>query len=169
MKFKPLDELSEEQALAQIKEAQQWLGEGGSLGDAMDIPVAQREALYQVGHGFYTQARYQEAFKVFSMLVIYDHLNPRYLMALAGAAQMQGLYEDALQHYSTAALTMEDDPTPLIHSADCLMALGRTDLAQETLGLAIELAENDDKFSAVKKRAEAVLAMMDAKVGSPAP
>lgn len=168
MQLNSFTELTQEQASAQISEVQQWLADGGTLGDAMDVSQKQRDALYQFGHSFYGQARYTEAFKVFSMLVVYDHLNPRYLMALAGAAQMLGRYEEALQHYSTAALADVNDPTPIVHSADCLMALGRTELAHETLNLAVELSGDDEKHAAVKKRAEAVLAMLDkAGAGSP--
>ena len=90
---------------------------GGTLGAAAGVSQQDCEALYQLGHGLYQQTRYTEAFRIFSLLVTYDHLEPRYLMALAASAQMLGRYADAIQHYGTAAVLMLDDPAPLLHSA----------------------------------------------------
>jgi len=88
--------------------------------------------------------------------VIHDHLEPRYLMALGGAAQMLGRYTDALQHYATATLLWLDDPRPALHSAECLIALGKLPEATQSLELAITLA--GDAHPAVKARAQALLA-----------
>ena len=163
------DVLSNDQTLASMTDLQKYLRSGHSLGDAMDVSESQREKLYLLGYRSYEQARYSEAFKIFSLLVIYDHLNTRYLMALAGAAQMLGRHKDALQHYSTVAAALEDDPTPLVHSADCLIALGHTELAKETAVLAIELAEDKAPYAAARKRAESVLAMLTTAPEAPPP
>lgn len=160
MQFSATPELTDAQALAQIGEMQEWLAAGGSVGDAVNISQEQREALYQFGYDFYAQARYAEAFKIFALLVVYEHLNDRYLMALAGAAQMLGRYEDALLHYSTATMLLLDDPRPIFHSAECLLALNQTDLACETLRLAIEVAEDSEIHEAVKTRADALLSTL---------
>lgn len=137
---------------------QSWLATGGSVGDVLHVPGIQREALYQLGHGLYVQSRYEDAFKVFSLLVIHEHMNERYLMALAGAAQMTGRHKDALQHYSTAALLLVDDPRPVFFGAECLMALGHLDLAAESLRLVIELADESSPHDVLKSRATAMLA-----------
>jgi type III secretion system low calcium response chaperone LcrH/SycD len=135
---------------------------GGTLGPALDITEDEREAMYQLGHGFYAQGRYSEAFKAFSLLVIWDHLEPRYLLALGGAAQMLGRHTDALQHYSTATLAKLDDPVPPYHCAECLIALGRLPEAIESLELVLTLA--GDEHPVVKARADTLLASVKTKL-----
>lgn len=128
---------------------------GGTLGDVLNITSDEREAVYQLGHGLYGQGRYPEAFRAFSLLVVQNHLEPRYLMALAGSAQMLGRHHDALQHYATATLIQLDDPMPPLHSAECLISLGRLAEAAESLELAITLAGDD--HPTVRMRAESLL------------
>lgn len=146
------------QWVSQAQAMQSWLAAGGSVGDVLQAPREQREALYQLGYGFYAQGRYEDAFKVFSLLVVHEHMNERYLMALAGAAQMIGRHRDALQHYSTAALLLIGDPRPVFFSAECLMALKHFDLAAESLRLVIELAGESTSHGVLKSRATALLA-----------
>ncbi|QXL83619.1 SycD/LcrH family type III secretion system chaperone [Comamonas sp. NLF-1-9] len=133
---------------------------GGNLAGVSGITEQECEALYQFGHGFYSQARYNEAFRIFAMLVTYDHLEPRFLMALAASAQMLGRYRDALQHYSTATILLLDDPAPLLYSAECCIALRMKEGAIEALQMAIELAGDAPQHAPIRARAEALLAPM---------
>lgn len=135
---------------------------GGTLGPALDITEDEREAMYQLGHGFYQQGRYSDAFKAFSLLVIWDHLEPRYLVALGGACQMLGRYTDALQHFMTATLSRLDDPVPPYHCAECLIALERLPEALESLSLSLTLA--GDGHPVVKARADALMASIKTKL-----
>jgi len=96
------------------------------------------------------------------MLVIWDHLEPRYLIALGGAAQMLGRHADALQHFMTATLALLDDPVPPYHCAECLIALGRLPEAIESLELVLTLAGDDHPV--VKARAETLLASVKNKL-----
>ena len=152
-------DLSQLVSLAQA--APNWLASGGSVGKALDISQEQLEAMYQLGHGFYAQGRYEDAFKVFSMLVIFEHKSERYLMALAGAAQMTGRYKDALQHYSTATLLLIDDPRPIYFSAECLLAIGNLDLAAESLRVVIEMTEGNASHQTLGTRAAALLSSIE--------
>ncbi|MDH5857328.1 SycD/LcrH family type III secretion system chaperone [Lampropedia aestuarii] len=150
---------SQDQALQQLALVRQTLVSGGTIGGLRGISQQECEALYQFGHGFYVQARYSEAFQVFALLVTYDHLEPRYLMALAGAAQMLHRYEDALQHYGTAALLLIDDAAPYIHAAECALSLGRRDAAEEGLKLALDVLAMQTN-PALQARAETLLEMI---------
>lgn len=143
-----------EEAQAQLR---MLLTQGGTVGEALGITSAECEALYQFGHGFYTQGRYSEAFHVFSSLVTYDHLEARYLMALAASAQMLGRHTDALQHYTMATLLTLDDPAPLIHSAECCLALQQTERAVEALEMARELIEQEPQHAHHLPRLESLL------------
>lgn len=94
--------------------------------------------------------------RIFSLLVTYDHLELRYLMALAASAQMLGRYADAIQHYGiSAAVLMLDDPAPLLHSAECCIAIQQMEGAAEALRMAIGLI--DRVPSILRPRAQALL------------
>ena len=96
------------------------------------------------------------------MLVTYDHLEPRYLMALAASAQMLGRYADDIQHYGTAAVLMLDDPAPLLHSAECCIAIQQMEGAAEALRMAIGLIDQEPQHEALRPRAQALLAPLAA-------
>lgn len=134
--------------------------QGGTIGQMLNITPDECEALYTVGHNLYQQARYSEAFKVFSRLVMYDHLNDRYLMALAGAAQLLERYEDALHNYATVTLMRLDDPTPIFHSAECLIAMSRLDEAVETLELILEMDPEPDSTNTITQRTRDLLPLL---------
>ncbi|MFD4840238.1 SycD/LcrH family type III secretion system chaperone [Achromobacter sp. NPDC058515] len=131
------------------------LRQGGTLGSGQGVTRPECEALYQLGHGLYEQGRYSDAFKAFSMLVIYDHLEPRYLMALGGASQMLDRYSDALVQYGAAAMISLDDPLPMFHSAECLVAMERLPEAAESLELALSLCVAE-AHEPVRARAQAL-------------
>lgn len=138
--------------------------QGGTIGQMLDITPDECEALYTVGHNLYQQARYSEAFKIFSRLVTYDHLNDRYLMALAGSAQLLGRYDDALHYYATVTLMRLDDPTPLFHCAECLFAMTRLNEAIETLELALEMDPDPDSTHVITQRIRALLPLLRKRV-----
>jgi len=151
-----------ETLLAQQAVLRELLTRGGILAEAAGVSNDQCEALYQLGYGFYAQARYSEAFQIFSLLVSYNHLEARYLTALAGAAQMLGRYPDAVQHYATAAMLLLDDPAPLIHAAECCLAMERPAEAAEGLRMALEIIDQEPQHEPLRDRVDALLAPLAA-------
>ena len=132
------------------------LQSGGTLGDdCWGTTAAEREAMYCLGYGLYEQGRYSDAFKVFSLLVMQDHLEPRYVFGLGCACQMLGRYTDALQHYMTVAIAQVDDPLPIFHAAECLIAMSHLSEAIDSLVLVLENCS--DTKSALYRRAQALL------------
>ena len=134
----------------------QLLKSGGTLGDAYwRTTTDEREALYQMAYGLYEQGRYSDALKLFSSLVMQDHHEPRYLFALGSTCQVLGRHTDALQHYMAAAVENADDPLPIFHAAECLIAMHHFSEAIDSLVLVIELCP--DKQSALHNRAKVLL------------
>lgn len=122
----------------------EFLKGGGTLGALRGISERENEALYALGKQYYDRQRYSEAFKLFSMLVANDQMEPRYVMALGAAGQMIGRHEDALMQYMAASALMIGHPQPVFHSAQCLLELGHADAARETLALALSLCVEDE-------------------------
>ncbi|SAI69990.1 regulatory protein [Bordetella ansorpii] len=136
---------------------------GGTLGQAMDITDDECEALYAYGHALYQQGKYSDAMKAFAQVTAYNHMDARYQMAFGGAAQMLGRYEDALRQYVIVTMMRLDDPAPVYHSAECLLALGRLPEAAESLAMAIELSRGEE-HAATRARASAMLQAVRARM-----
>ena len=150
------DQDVEAQAAALYGAVSGLLQSGGILGDDCWATTDQeREALYHLGHGLYEQGRYDDSFKVFSLLVMQDHLEPRYVFGLGCACQMLGRYTDALQHYMAVAVARVDDPLPIFHAAECLIAMSRLSEASDSLVLVLENCS--DSQSALYRRAQTLL------------
>jgi tetratricopeptide (TPR) repeat protein len=106
-----------------------------SLEQGRQLTPALRKRLYEQGHTLYEAARYEEAYAVFVQLIAEDPFNPLGLKAAAAAAQAQGKHEVALGFYVPLLMTTED-PVNLMHFAECLLRLGKTEQAREALDLA---------------------------------
>ncbi|MFY0478483.1 SycD/LcrH family type III secretion system chaperone [Achromobacter marplatensis] len=136
-----------------------YLKRGGTPGELRGISDQENEAVYALGRQFYGQRQYEQAFKIFSVLVMQNSMEPRYLMGLGAAGQMIGRYRDALTQYMTAAVFLVDDPQPIFHSAQCLAAMGHTSEALETLELAISLC-SVEKHGEVAEQARQLMARL---------
>ncbi|MBS1196637.1 MAG: CesD/SycD/LcrH family type secretion system chaperone [Proteobacteria bacterium] len=134
---------------------------GVPLGTIMGYDDKDYEAVYALGHGFYSQARYLDALKAFAFLVIHQPLERRYNNAYASCLQMQKRYEDAIAFYSLATVMDLDDPAPTFHTAECLIALGHLEDAADALSIVVGKCELPEQ-AALKSRAEALLGLLKA-------
>jgi type III secretion system low calcium response chaperone LcrH/SycD len=115
------------------------LARGGTLGILQESTPAERDALYSLAHGSYTQARYGQALPLFAHLVMLDHHERRYLFGLAATLQMMGRHAEALPHYIAATVLGLHDPEPPMRCGECLQAMGRVAEAKESFELALSL------------------------------
>lgn len=136
---------------------------GGTLATALNITERECEALYTLGRRLYEQGKYAQGIPVFAQLVAYNHLEPRYLAAFGAALQMLRRYEDALCQYMAVMVIALDDPAPALHSAECLIAMGKKAEAEESLELAIALCDHD-RHDAMKEKSESLLRLLKAPV-----
>ncbi len=107
----------------------------------IDLSVDQCEALYLLAHRHYSAEDYPEARKLFALMATASPVDVRAHMGLAACLQMEQEHERAVRHYFLASLLDLTQPAPVIHSAECLLALGRTDEAMKALTLARSQAE----------------------------
>lgn len=156
-------DLTPEDAAKMVQDLGALWRNGGTLGQAMNISEEECEALYAYGHALYQQGKYADAMKMFAQATAYNHMESRYQMAFGGAAQMLGRYEDALRQYAIATVMTLDDPAPVYHSAECLLALGRLPEAAESLAMAVDLCRRPE-HAAVKARASAMLQAVRARM-----
>lgn len=133
----------------------EWVAQGGLLRDFVGIDEPQMEAAYHYTTQLYQQKRYQEALTLFTFLNLHNQWESRYLMGMAGCAQMLGRFEDALSSYGVAASLAMSDPTPQYRIAECLIALKMREEAVETLRFVIDLADAPAHI-ALRARAQAM-------------
>ena len=144
---------------ALIASVTQAFSDGATLGDLMGYEERDYEAVYALGHNFYSQARYLDALKAFSFLVMNNPLERRFSNAMASSLQMLKQYDNAIGFYSLASFMDIADPRPTFHTAECMIALKRMDQAVEALEIVIDQS-NTPEFEALKTRAEALLGLI---------
>lgn len=154
-----------EQLYDQFQQLSATLRQGGTIGQLLNVTPDECEALYAHGHSLYQQGLYSDAFKVFSRLVMINHMDDRYVMALAGAAQQLGRYEDALQHYATVTVMRLNDPAPVFHSAECLLAMSRLADAIDSLELVLEFDPDPGTKNDYIRRARTLLPILRQRAG----
>jgi type III secretion system low calcium response chaperone LcrH/SycD len=131
----------------------------GRLESPASLSDADCESLYAVGYGLYAQASYEKALQVFGWLVILRSLDRRYVFALGSCLQVVGRYESAINHYATALMIDIEDPTPLLHTCECLVALRRFDHAQEALDT-LRQEYSADSYPWISPKAERLQALI---------
>lgn len=161
----PADGLSTDEMLRVIIQA---LLEGHTLATIQGIGQDKVDGLYAFAHSLYERQRYEDARKLFTYLVTLDHHETRYMGAVASCLQMLQRYDEAIEYYCLASIYDLGDPRPTFHTAECLLAQGRTAEARD----ALSMVRNDcreSRHAALKHRAQALIDLLDKKTGATAP
>ena len=90
------------------------------------------EAAYNVAYNLYQQRKYKDAEKVFTFLMLHEHMDSRFSFGLGGCYQAMGDYEKAIHIYSCAALVDATNPLPAFHACECYMAMKKLGKRQES-------------------------------------
>lgn len=133
------------------------LSSGTTLGELHGVSERRLEALYAVGHTLYTQGKYADAAPVFGFLVTHSHLDRRFHKAFGACLQKLGRHADALKYYGVASLLDLTDPDPVVHTAECLLALSRDEEAARALRFALGQIKGEEKHAALGERVKALL------------
>lgn len=132
---------------------------GATLGSLIGYSEQEYEAVYTLGHNLYSQARYDDAIKVFAFLIMNNPLEMRFVNAFAACQQMLKRFDEAIAYYSLASVMDMQDPRPTFHTAECLIALGRLKEASAALGFVIAQSERSQR-PALKLRAQTLLDLL---------
>ena len=62
---------------------------GGTIGNLAGFTRDELEAIYAVGHTFFTAQKYDKAISLFNFLCLYDHLQPRWFHSLGGQGHVK--------------------------------------------------------------------------------
>jgi type III secretion system low calcium response chaperone LcrH/SycD len=138
------------------------LDSGQTMSTAMGLSVKSQETLYSMAHMIYSQGKFEEAAPVFAFLVAANHLDRRFLNGAAACMHMLRRYPEALKYYVFSSLQDLTDPEPVMHSAECQLALGDRAAARQSLDYALAQARGVAAHSELAARMEAMLSFLDA-------
>ena len=121
--------------------------DGATLGEINGITRRELNAVYQMGLGFYKT--------VFTFLVMFDHLEPKYWLAAGAVQQVKRNFEKAKGAYVQATLLDIHNAKPQYYAAECYFALGQRDDALATLDTLFEYCTGaDDVTKEFRAKAE---------------
>lgn len=121
----------------QIAEAaKKFVNDFATLGELKGISHEELEAVYSLGFTHYRTGHFEDASKLFQFLVLFDHLNPKYWLALGAVQQVAKDYKGAIASYAYASFLDLENPKPQLHAAECFLALGdKTNAASSLMAL----------------------------------
>ncbi len=102
----------------------QLIEKGATIKQLKGVSNQELEAVYSLAFGYYQTGRYDEAYKLFQFLVLFDHLNAKYWMGLGAVQQVLKDYQSAVVSYGYCSFLNLENPKPQLHAAECFLALG---------------------------------------------
>ncbi|MFT4552157.1 MAG: type III secretion system low calcium response chaperone LcrH/SycD [Chlamydiales bacterium] len=119
---------------------------------ALGISSKDIEVLYVIAKTLYDNAKYDEAQKMFRLLIMIDHFDFKFLFGLAACLQEQEKYFIAATTYQMASTLDLKYPWSHFHAAECYMRMGDPVSACVSLGMAVEIAGNHEEYAGLKER-----------------
>jgi len=113
--------------------ARQFVDENATLGELKGISPEELEAVYSLGFNYYRTGKYEEAYKIFQFLVLFDHLNAKYWLAVGAVQQVMRDWKGAVASYGYASFLDLSNPKPQLHAAECFLAMGDRENAESAL------------------------------------
>lgn len=136
------------------------VGTGGGLGAVAGCSNAECESLYAIGYGLYAQGRHADALQIFGLLVLLRSLEHRFVFSFASCLQVLGRHQEAINHYATALVIDARDPAPLLHLAECLVALRHLEQARDSL-VTLSAEYSSEEFPEVSVKAARLLRLIE--------
>ncbi|MEO1524987.1 MAG: SycD/LcrH family type III secretion system chaperone [Planctomycetota bacterium] len=152
----PADQI---QRMAGIEEiATAIMTEGHTMGDFMGITSDEMDATYAHGISLLNLGQFDEAEDIFKLGAELDMYDERMWMGLGAARQKNGNFAGAVDAYAVAVTLTPDNPVIALRSAECLIADGRKEQAEQALHACLAFAEEEPQHADIQSRAEALLA-----------
>ena len=134
--------------------------DGKTLGEILGVSSKEEEALYTLGHQKYSNAEYDDAVQVFSLLCRISPYETRNFNALGATLQLQKRYQEAVSCYAITLAVDITNAEASLHSGECLLLMNKTLEAAGALRgciLQCALPENKGKSEETKKIARSLL------------
>lgn len=100
------------------------------------------EKFYEIGLNLFEHEKYQDAADVFFLLNTLDGRRYNVWIAQGLAEKNLESWESAVEAFSRAHVFNKEAPGPLLHSAECYLALGRKSDAKECIENVLEVVKD---------------------------
>lgn len=124
-----------------------------SAKEVMGLTDAMVEGIYGQAYRLYNTGKFDEAIKIFRMLVMMNSAEPKYSMGLAACFHMKKNYKAAVEGYAIVQVIDPNNPVPFYHMSDCFIQLGDLSSAYYSLEMAVKRAGDKPEFKALKEKA----------------
>lgn len=118
------------------------------------------DLLYRMGCDLFDQGKYQQADRLFNLLILFRPLEARYLFACGMSQKAQKRPAMATQMFCAAMLLDPDNPAPVMETAECMLLLDARKDACDVLRHVLAIAGDSEAHAAVRERAVQWLAAM---------
>lgn len=156
-----------EQAFGEV--ADKMWKQGMSPKEAMGVSNSYLENVYAQAYRLYNTGKYTEAAHLFRILIMFNAMEPKYMLGLAACFHMLKEYENAIQTYTMCSLLDAQSPIPHYHASDCFIQAKEYLSAMLSLELAIERAGSKVEYAKLKERALLSLESLRKQVLTPSP
>lgn len=140
-----------DQAFGEI--ANKMWNQGMSPKEAMGMDSSYLENVYSQAYRLYNTGKYNEAAHLFRILIMFNAMEPKYMLGLAACFHMLKEYVNAIQTYTMCSALDPQNPVPHYHSSDCFIQMKEYLSAMLCLELAIERAGDRAEYAKMKERA----------------
>ena len=121
--------------------------------DALGLTDAMVEGIYGQAYRLYNTGKYQDASRLFRLLVMLNSLESKYAMGLAACFHMLKEYRSAIDSYTLVSIVDPESPIPFYHTSDCYIQMGDNVSALVALEMAVKRAGEKAEFKTLKDRA----------------
>lgn len=115
------------------------------------------ESLYGLARSSLLHRRFEEAHRLFSLLIGLDPRQARFLDGLGQSASGLGQHAEALAFHSLALKAEPANVTLMLPVAQAMLALGYRSLARDVLGLIQTCCQSDPSQATTAARAQVLL------------
>lgn len=127
---------------------------GMTAKEAMGVSSSYLEGIYAQAYRLYNTGKYAEAVHLFRILVMFNAMEPKYMVGLAACFHMLKDFSNAIQNYTIASVLDPENPIPHYHCADCSIQMKEYLSAMLYLELTIERCDEKPEFAKMKERAQ---------------
>lgn len=128
--------------------------QGQTPKEAMGVSSSYLENAYSQAYRFYNTGKYGEASHLFRILVMFNAMEPKYMMGVAACHHMMKEYASAIEAYTMCLVLDPKNPIPHYHSSDCYAQMKEHLSALLCLELAIKVCGSKAEYSKLKERAQ---------------
>jgi tetratricopeptide (TPR) repeat protein len=132
-----------------------------SAQEVFGVTAEHLASFYERARDCFERENYSEAADICLLLAKLNPEEMTYWVALGMAEQLQGNFQEAAMAYSTAIDLNQEDLTPGLYAARCLIRLGEISLARKLLMELLNVESGDESGSFIKEATSLIEALED--------